>query len=342
MKKPVLIIPALAVLLGAGFLLLRGGPAPSPSLAPSVAVQTVMLTETTVPRLVQAYGSVTGGLAERDIVTPAPGIVAHLLAAPGQAVSAGQVLARLAPGAQDQADHRKAQDAVTAAQAGYTHTAALLATHLATSADLAAAAQALHDAQAQLAALNAPRTVIAPANGIVTAVLAAQGSEQAAGTSLFRFVDSAHIAATVGVPEDQAAGIVPGAPATLTLLNTGGTVNATVAQRAAALDPQTGLVGLTLALASPAALGEPVSAQVQAGTLTGYIVPPAAVLNDEQGDYVFQQGPDGLAHRASVQVLGQSGSGVVLAPTLNTALPLITTGAYQLDDGAAVRPAAAN
>jgi len=42
-----------------------------------------------------------------------------------------------------------------------------------------------------------------------------------------------------------------------------------------------------------------------------------------------------------VRVLGQSGGSLVLAPEgLSPALPVITTGAYQLDDGMAVCAAA--
>lgn len=257
-------------------------------------------------------------------------------------MAAGQALARIAPDAQGVADLHKAEDAVQAARAAQAHTAALLTAHLATKADLAAATQTLADAEVQLAALRAtgtglPCLITAPVAGIVTAVLVTPGSAQAAGTSLLRLADAAHLAAGVGVPEGQASFITPGAPATLTLLDTGASLPAAVATRAAMLDPQTGLTDVTLALSAPAPIGAPVRATLQAGLLTGYAVPRDAVQNDEAGDYVFQQGTDGLAHRATVRVLGASGDSTVLAPTLNTALPLITTGAYQLDDGVAVR-----
>jgi hypothetical protein len=143
------------------------------------------------------------------------------------------------------------------------------------------------------------------------------------------------------VAEALAAGITPGASATVTLLNAGTNVAATVSSRAAMLDPQTGLIDVTLALSAPATLGEPVAASVEAGALAGYAVPREAVQTDEIGDYVFQAGADGLAHRVNVHVLGQSGAQTVLAPAgLNAAWPVVTTGAYQLDDGVAVRAAA--
>jgi RND family efflux transporter MFP subunit len=342
MKKTLYAAMAAALVLVAVFLLTRSGSAPAPIATPSVAVQTLALTVTTVPRDVAAYGSITAGAAERDITLLAPGLVETLLVVPGAQVAAGQALAQIAPDAQSVADLRKAMDAVRAAQAAQAHTAALLTSHLATRADLAAATQTLADAQAQLAALRSagtglPRLVTAPEAGIVTAVMVPQGSAQAAGTSLLRLADAAHLAAQVGVPEDQASFIMPGAPGALTLLDTGASLPATVASRAAMLDPQTGLIEVTLALSAPAPIGAPVRAALQAGSLTGYAVPRDAVQNDEAGDYVFQQGPDGLAHRVSVKVLGQSGNSTMLAPTLDAKLPLITSGAYQLDDGEPVR-----
>lgn len=337
---PAAIVLAVLVL----FFLLRGGPAPVPVPAPSVAVQTITLTQITVPRLVEAYGSVIGGPAEREITLPASGVVTTLTVVAGDHVAAGQVLAHIAADAQSVADLRKAENAVSAASAARTHTAALLDSHLATISDLAAADQVLRDAQVQLAALRqtgagVARNITAPVSGIVTAVLVPQGADEPGGTPLFRLAGTAYPAGQVGVPEDQAAGIVPGAPVTVTLLNGGTIIKGNVASRAAMLDPQTGLIDIILALAGPAPIGEPVRAELQAGVLTGYVIPRDAVLNDENGDYVFQQGPDHLAHRANVRVLGQSGASTVLAPTLNPVLPLITTGAYQLDEGMAVRPA---
>ncbi len=341
-------IPAAFVLAGLIlFFLLRGGSAPAPATPPSVAVQTMTLTKTTVPRIVEAYGSVVGGPAQRDIILPAAGIVNRVMVVPGERVAEGERLARIVPDADSVATLHKAEDAVKAAEAARAHVSALLAAHLATQADLAAADQVLNDAQAQLAALRqngagTTRDITAPVAGVVTAVLAAQGSAQAAGAPLFRLVDAAHPAALVGVPEGEAQGILSGTHATLSLLVSNTTIQAVVAHRAAMLDPQTGLIDITLALNGSAPIGESVRAALRAGTLTGYAVPRDAVQNDEYGNYVFQEGRDGLAHRANVRVLGQLGDKTILAPTLNTALPLITTGAYQLSDGMAVREAGQN
>jgi hypothetical protein len=103
------------------------------------------------------------------------------------------------------------------------------------------------------------------------------------------------------------------------------------------VDPQTGLIGVTLALRGTPLLGASVDAVVTTSMLSGYIVPRDAVQTDQQGDYVFQIDEHNIAHRVAVHLLGTQGGKTILAPSLNTAMPMVTTGAYQLDDGAAVR-----
>ncbi|HQT47094.1 MAG: hypothetical protein B7X08_06560 [Acidocella sp. 20-63-7] len=333
---------AVAFVIAGAFLLLRGSPRPVSVATPSVAVQTMALTLTNRPRLVAVYGTVTGGPCEATLVLPAPGIVAHILVQPGAEVIAGQPLATIVPDAPSIAERQKAEVAVIAAKAERAHVAALLAARLATTSDLAATDQALQDAKASLMALQAtgtgqPRTILAPRAGIVIAVLAGQGTAQPAGASLFRLADPAHLTALVGVPAGNV--IARGATAQITLLEDNSVLTGTVLSRAAMLDPQTGLRDVTLGLSSPVLIGSPLRANLVAGRLVGYAAPRDAVLSDETGNYVFQLGPDHLAHRATVRVLGPSGADLILAPTLNPAEPLITTGAYQLNDGTPVRAA---
>jgi hypothetical protein len=84
---------------------------------------------------------------------------------------------------------------------------------------------------------------------------------------------------------------------------------------------------------APLPLGEPLAISITAGSITGYQVPRDAVLNDEQGDYVYQLDAQGVAHRKPAHVLEANGAMSVLAPDLDPAMKLATTGAYQLADG---------
>ena len=338
MKK---FLSAGAVLLAgiAVFADLRTGPTPAENApAPRAMASTIQLVRHIVPVRIPAFGSIVAGTAEMNITLAAPGIVSTILVRPGQGVMAGQALAQIAPDAQSAADLRRAQDAMTAATATRAHVAALLEGHLATSADLAAATQMAQDSAANLAALRilgtgVSRMVTAPFAGTVTSIAATQGGISPAGTLLFKLAAPGALVVSAGLPEAAAARVIPGDAATLTLLNTGAKLSATVAQRAAMLDPQTGLVDITLAPQGSVLLGEPVALSITTGSVTGYQVPRDAVLNDAEGDYVFQLDAHDIAHREAVHVLEPDGAMSVLAPDLDPAMPLVTTGAYQLEDG---------
>ena len=346
--RPWMALPPL-LLAGVAWWVLAPGPAGTGAAAPSVLVSTLKLVPGSLPATVTAYGSVTAGPgAEQTVSTQASGVVSDVLVSLGQSVAAGQVLATLAPDAASVAELRKARDALTAARAARAHVAALLATHLATNADLAAADQAVGDAQGTLRALRMAgtgraRNVVAPFAGIVSAVLAAPGSVQPAGSGLLRVVQSGRMVALAGAPPALAGAIAPGDAAKITLLNGGdAAMDGQVALVAAMPNPQSGLDDVTLTPQGALSLGAPVKTVITTGTLDGYVVPRDAVLSDAQGSYVFQLDGHGVAHRVDVRVMGNAGGRSVLAAEgLNAALPLVSAGAYQLDDGMATRTSGA-
>jgi RND family efflux transporter MFP subunit len=312
-------ILAVLILAGAAWWEFARRPVTAAEPVASVLVNTIKLT--------------AGPGAETTMAMQASGVVSDIAVSVGQQVTAGQVLASVAADAQSVADVRKAQDALAAAKAARAHVAALLAGHLATNADLAAADQAVGDADGALAALQAmgagkARSIVAPFAGIVSAVLVAPGTVQPGGTALLRLIETGRLVVVAGVPPAQAGGIAPGEAAKLTLLNEGTQVDGKVVRMAAMPDPQSGLEDVTVAPPGALPLGEPVEAVITTGGTDGYVVPRDAVQNDAQN----------IAHRVGVHVLGNTGARTVLAPGgLNAAMPLVTTGAYQLDDGVAVR-----
>ena len=337
-------ILAVLILAGAAWWEFARRPVTAAEPVASVLVNTIKLTPGSLPATVTAYGSVTAGPgAETTMAMQASGVVSDIAVSVGQQVTAGQVLASVAADAQSVADVRKAQDALAAAKAARAHVAALLAGHLATNADLAAADQAVGDADGALAALQAmgagkARSIVAPFAGIVSAVLVAPGTVQPGGTALLRLIETGRLVVVAGVPPAQAGGIAPGEAAKLPLLNEGTQVDGKVVRMAAMPDPQSGLEDVTVAPPGALPLGEPVEAVITTGGTDGYVVPRDAVQNDAQGDYVFQVDAQNIAHRVGVHVRGNTGARTVLAPGgLNAAMPLVTTGAYQLDDGVAVR-----
>ena len=320
-----------------------GAQADTSTAQPSVLVSTIQLKPGTLPATVTAYGSIVPGPGAETVVTlQAAGILSSIDVTPGQRIAKGEPLATVVPDPQSIADLQRAASAVEAARANHAHVAALLQSHLATNADLAAADQTLRDANTTLAALRASgtgqtRVISAPLRGLVSAVLVAPGSLLPAGTVLFRTIITQHLVASVGLPPDQAASLRPGDPATVSLLNGGAVLHGTVDQISYVPDPQTGLLGATLVLDSPAPMAAPVKAVITTGSIAGFVVPRDALQNDEAGDYAYQVDTRNIAHRVAVHILGTNADQTVIASDLNTAMPLVTTGAYQLSDGMAVR-----
>jgi len=224
MKKSHASIVGLAVIVVAGMIWDKTGAPPDVSGLdqPRVSVSTVHVVPGGLPATVSAYGSIGAGAGgEESITIGAGGIIAAIPIIPGQQVAAGATLAVIAADPQSIADLRKAKTAVTTTRANRTRIAGLLASRLATNADLANADQALSDAENTLAALRATgagtnRTVMAPFAGVISAVLAAPGTRQPPDAILLRIIDTHALVATVGVAPAAAGAVTPGDPVNVT------------------------------------------------------------------------------------------------------------------------------
>ncbi|MDE8348883.1 MAG: efflux RND transporter periplasmic adaptor subunit [Acidocella sp.] len=336
------VIPA-AVLAAALWWFWPSAPHDTAAITPSVLVTTITLKPGSLPQTITAYGTIAAGPgAETTITMPASGSMDAIDVMPGQAVMGGAPLLHVQPDPQAVADLRKANSAVVAAKANRAHVAALFAARLATSADLAAADQTLRDATSTLTALQTTNTgmaftLTAPFAGTITAVSASTGAMLPAGTTLLRIVKTSGLVAAVAAPAANAAALHPGDGALVSLLGSHQSLPGKVTAVATMIDPQTGLIGITIAPDGPVTLGAAVVADITTGTLSGYVLPRDAVQTDDHRAYVFQIDAKNIAHRQDVKILGNIGNQTIVAPNLNTAMPVVITGAYQLDDGSAVR-----
>ena len=346
MKKSLLWLSLALLAVGGGVVYETPGSKGSDATpAPSVLVNVIRLVPGTLPAVVSGDGSVMAGPgASVTLSALASGVVNTLDVVPGQAVTAGQLLLSVGPDAQSIADYAKAKSALAAAQANQAHVSALLAGHLATTADLALANQGVQDAASTLAALNATgsgrvRRILAPVGGIVAAVQVAPGAVLTPGMALLQIAKADGLVAGVGIAPAQAAGIAVGDQVSMQLLETGATATGSVVQIGRMTDAQTGLIDVTVSFGGGTMpqLGDPVQAAITTGTLNGYVVPRDCVQSDEQGTYVFQVDSKNVAHREAVNVLGNLDDKTIIAASISPEMPLVTTGAYQLDDGVPVR-----
>jgi RND family efflux transporter MFP subunit len=339
MRRP-LALAMIAALSGCG----TGQPARAPDAG--VAVSTIIPRQGTMPRWLTAYGSVTPSSSGTETLSIAqPGQVAALLVTAGARVHAGQPLVRFAVAPAALSGYEAATTTLATAIRQRDTTARLLAQQLATRDQLTQADKAVADAKAALDAQRregagqAVQIVRAPFDGIVIALPVAAGDRPQPGATLATVARSGAVIATAGVDPSERDHVRPGQTARLTRLSGGPAIAARVLRIDGQLNPATHLIDVDLGFPAGALLpGEAVKAEIASGTSAGWTVPHAAVVTDDDGAHVFQIA-GGHAKAVPVAIVQASATRDVVQGALDPTRPLIVEGAYQVEDGGAVRTA---
>jgi len=297
---------------------------------------------------VAAWGSAVGDPHDARAISLAHGgQVVALRVSAGQTVKRGQPLLTVAPDPTARSTYQQAQTALALASGELQRTEQLAAQHLATASQVATARKALADAQTAVEAQRAlgggtaQETVSAPDDGVVTSLSVGLGERFAANAPLLAFMPAHALIAALGVQPDAGAVLRVGMPVQLQGVYGGGKAfDGKLSMVGHAIDPQTRLlpVQAEIPVAADATLvaGAALQASIQSDDYTAWAVPRAAVLHDEQGDYLFQV-DHGKAHRVDVTLRHPAGDTVGVEGKLDAHLPVIVQGAYEVDDGAAVR-----
>lgn len=323
-----------------------GGSASTDSQAPtpSVLVGIERAQRGSLPATIVAYGTAGPALNGTQTFSEAqPGQITALMVSPGIAVRAGQPLATFVTAPASRSSYEQAASALAAARKQQASTAQLLSQQLATQDQLVQANKAVGDAQAALAALQADgagqpvRTLVAPFDGIVTAVPVAQGDRIQPGAPILTVARKGGLVVTVGVDPADRASVAVGQTATLQRLTGGAAMRGRVVRVDSALNAQTRLIDVDLGFAAGLLLpGEAIQAGIQTGQVTGWVVPHQAVVTAGGAPRVFQVA-GGKAKAVPVRIALASDQGDVVEGALDSGKPLIVAGAYQVNDGDAVR-----
>ncbi len=313
---------------------------------PSVLVTTALPQEGSLPRTLTAYGVVQAAPGSSETLSLLrAGQVTRVMVAMGQGVRQGQPLLVVSADPAALATYRQAVTALTLAQGERNRMTQMLAQHLATRDQVAQADKAVTDAQGNLDLLtrggggSAEQTLAAPFDGIVSSLVVAPGARIAAQAPLATLDRSSRIVAAVGIEPGQRGLVARGQPAQVEPLDGGDAKPGSVLSVGAMLDPATRLVPVLIdpqAAAAGLLAGGPVRVVVQVGEYRGWLMPRNAVATDAKGAYVFQVA-GGKAARVDVQVAGTVGDTTVATGPIDAKRRLVTTGNYQLQDGAAVR-----
>ncbi len=209
-------------------------------------------------------------------------------------------------------------------------------------AQVATARGQLDAAQAQLGYT----TIRSPIDGVVADRPFYAGEMATAGTPLLTVMDTSAVVARAPVPAVEAAPVKVGAPATLAVPGVDGPVTGTVTVVSPALDPSSTTVQVWVQAPNPDGRLKPgtsVRAAIAARTVPDAIVVPAeALLTDDTGAHtVMVVAKDGTAHARAVETGIREGDHVQITKGLAAGETVVTTGAYGLPDGTAVKVEAA-
>jgi len=285
-----------------------------------------------LPTFVTAFGQVEPAATAREGITAPFGARVQTVAVQmGQEVTKGMPLVTVVPGPDTKAAYKLAKDT-------YTRTAQLAKAHLATANDLAKAESDLSVLEEEGA--SGPLTIKAPYDAIVLKVDAAQGAIVSHGDSLLEIAKPDGLVVKVGVDPAVAQSVKPGEDVTLTPFSgKGDSTQGKVAVRSAVINTDTGLVPTEITFpAGKLLVGEMIRASIKNGDQSGFVVPHAAILVDDDGTVYVVQADNMEAKKVAVDVLASDGKqDVVSGDDLNPKLQVVTEGAKQLDDGTKLR-----
>lgn len=305
----------------------------------------------------------TGTLKARQaspLAMSVPGILTSVAVKRGQEVRAGALLASLDAGVAAAAK-RQAEAAVAAARAQLALAEDALArvTRLRSEdgaseaqafqaraqRDAAAAQVAAAEAQLEQATVNlAHHHLVAPFAGVVTRVPDGLGVTVAPGAPVVTLVSTRELVLETSLTQEDAAGLTPGAKATVSVPATGArTTEATIAVVVPAVDAATNRVPVELAVPNrdgrflANAFGR---AELARGAeRDAWRVPSASLVQREGGYGVWVAGADAKARALPVRVLAEEGESTVVVPeggAWPAGAKVIEAPPSGLSDGAAV------
>lgn len=314
---------------------------------PSVQVETVPLRQQDVTDTVFGYGLVSSDVHNLQAISlPRPGQLVSLLVSQGEVVSKGMPLLKFSTDPAAALAYQQARQAVHFATGEVQRIKELVAQQLATQSQLASARKALRDArdsltaQERVGAGKTLETVVAPFDGVVLGVQAAQGDRLAARAPVLQLARSGKLRVLLGIEPEE-----------VRRLRTGMTVHVAPVFGASAdftgrvthvfgmINPQTQLVDVQVSVQGDGLMpGTRVQATIEVSRQKEWVVPRSAVLSDDQGSYLFQVA-NGKAHRVNVTTGLETQQITAVRGNFDPQLPVVRLGNYELHDGMNVRGA---
>ncbi len=344
------------------FIARRGGePAASKEEAPVAQVKTAPLRRGSIERTLTAYGTaVAAPGGTRSLSFPFECRVVAVQTNAGQPVKEGDVLLQIEPSADARLALDTARAAQNAADAALKDVQGRFNAHLATNADLATAQSAARDARLKFDSLQsrtpgADGDVRAPAAGLVTSVTARPGMVVPAGGPLVDLAVENRLEARLGIAPADAPQTRAGQAVHLHAVDSNpegqaGSFAGTLRIVGQSVDPTTRMVDGFASL-DPASehgtailIGSYLRAEIVVEKKEALLAPRASVLPDpehpSQGTLFTTRSGQAKKHTVGMGI--DDGQNVELTGDtagLDDGTPVVTEGAYELEDGMTVEVA---
>jgi multidrug efflux pump subunit AcrA (membrane-fusion protein) len=203
---------------------------------------------------------------------------------------------------------------------------------------VAAARSHLQSSQVQVAYSQ----ILSPISGVISDRPLYAGEMATPGSPLVTVMDISKIIARANVPQNQAASVKVGQPATITQVDTNQTVEGKVTVVSPATDPNSTTLQVWVQADNPGEQLKP-GTSVHVTIMTEVIkatpvVPMAAILPGEEGGTAcLVITPDNIAHRRSVKLGVREGDKVQILNGVRPGEEVVIVGGIGLDDKAKVK-----
>lgn len=315
---------------------------------PNVLAETILLKKQLMKEVVSGYGVVSPDTRSlQNINLPRSGQLISLLVSAGQIVKKGAPLLEFNTSADVALSYRQATQAVDFAKGELKRIEQLVGQQMATQSQLAIAKKSLVDAEASLHSQEkigaglAMDQVVAPFDGVVVAVQAAQGDRLAAGVTVLQLARVNGQRILLGIEPENLERIRPGLTVNINpVFRSQLKITGRVTQVFGMINQLTQLVDVLVEVPNGGLMpGVRVHAEVEVNKKMMWVVPRSAVLHDANSAYLFQVVKDKV-HRINVQVDLEQAGLIAVQGNFDSKLPVVSLGNYELHDGMAVRRSA--
>lgn len=206
------------------------------------------------------------------------------------------------------------------------------------------AAARLRVSQAQLGearARNSRLSIVAPKGGIVLERNVEPGATVTQGSgTLFKIAQNGEMELQAQLSENELAGLSVGVSAEVIPVGSGKVFTGQIWQIAPTIDAQTrqGIAKIALSYDRALRPGGFASAKITSGSSESIVLPESAVLQDNQGDFVYTVGKDNKVVRQAVTTGGVTPEGVTIAEGLNGTEKIVLFAGGFLNPGETVKP----